>query len=185
MQDSLKSFSPYFPWLGLILIIAGAAYALITREFELVTNALLGGGAFFLLLYAILEPDSVRKQVDSRGIRYGLSTVVAVVLFSAIVMLIYYVAFRNTDWRYDVTDEGSFTALPETEALLENLDEPIKVIGFFSAVQLGPRQQAEQILDNLRSISDNISWEFIDPEANPLAAQQYEVSLSGVLVFCS
>ena len=183
MQDSLKSFSPYLPWLGLMLILAGAVYALITREFELVTNALLGGGAFLLLLYAILEPDRVRQQVDSRGVRYGLSSFVAVVLFTAIVVLIYYVAFQNSDWRYDVTSDDAFTPLPETEALLENLDEPIEVIGFFSLSQFGPREQAEQILENLESITDNISWRFIDPEVEVFEAERYEVSQSGVLVF--
>ena len=183
MQERLKSVSPYFPWIGLVLLVAGGVYALITREFELVTNALLAAGALFLLLFAVLEPDRVRKQIDSRGVRFGLSTLVAVLLFAAIVIFIYYIAYQNNDWRYDVTGEDAFTPLPETEALLSNLEEPIHVIGFFSATQFAQQEQAEQILENLGSITNEISWEFVDPEANPLMAQQYEVSLSGTLVF--
>lgn len=183
MQERLKSVSPYFPWIGLLLIVFGGVYALITREFELITNSLLGVGALFLLLFAVLEPDRVRKQIDSRGVRFGLSTVVAVLLFSAIVIFLYYIAYQNNDWRYDVTGEDSFTPLPETEALLSNLDEPIHVIGFFAAAQFAQQDQAKQILENLASITNQITWEFVDPEANPLIAQQYEVSLSGTLVF--
>ncbi|MCB0016822.1 MAG: Gldg family protein [Anaerolineales bacterium] len=183
MQERLKSVSPYFPWIGLLLIVFGGVYALITREFELITNSLLAVGALFLLLFAVLEPDRVRKQIDSRGVRFGLSTVVAILLFSAIIIFLYYIAYQNNDWRYDVTGEDSFTPLPETEALLSNLDEPIHVIGFFAAAQFAQQDQAKQILENLASITNQITWEFVDPEANPLVAQQYEVSLSGTLVF--
>ena len=183
MQDNLKSVSPYFPWLGLLLLVGGGLYAAITREFELVTNALLGAGAFFLLLFAILEPDRVRQQIDSRGVRFGLSTVVAVLLFAAIVIFVYYLAYQNNDWRYDVTGEDAFTPLPETEALLSNLGEPIHVIGFFGINQFAQQEQAEQILENLGSITDQLSWEFVDPDADPLLAQNYEVSLPGTLVF--
>ena len=183
MKTLTDRIAPYFPWLGLLLIIAGAIAYLVTRRFDLVTNLLFGGGALLLLLFVVLRPDDVRRFFGRRQTRYGTTTLLAVLFFALIGILIYWIAYQNPDWRIDTTETGSFTPLPETVDLLKNLDEPIHVIGFFSPNAAVQQEQAADTLDSLSAYSDLFTYEFQDPESNPLLAENYDLNFDGTLVF--
>jgi ABC-type uncharacterized transport system involved in gliding motility auxiliary subunit len=182
MKATLDRTTPYLPWVGLLLLVAGFIVTAITRRFELVNNLLLGIGALLLLSFALLRPDDVRRLATGRQARYGTSTVLSILFFAAIAILIYWLAYQNEDWRLDLTETGEFSIAPETEALLDQLDEPIHIIGFYT-VSSQQRLQARTVLENLTAASDKITYEFQDPEANPLLAQQYELNFYDTLVF--
>ncbi len=182
MKQFLDRIIPFFPLAGLILIVAGGVWFIINRRFDLAANLLFGVGALLLLLFAVLRPDDVRRLFSRRQTRYGLTTLLSILFFIAIGVLIYWIAFQNPDWRFDTTAEGAFTPLPETVELLENLDEPLHVIGFYTPANF-QREQAETTLESLQAINDQITYEFQDPESNPLLAQQYDLNFDGTLVF--
>lgn len=183
MKETLDRITPYFPWLGLLLIVAGAVVVFITRQADIASNALLIAGALLLLLFALLRPDDVRRMMSGRQARYGLSTLLSILFFTAITIVLYWIAFRNTDWRWDLTETQRFTPLPETIELLEQLDEPVHVIGFYTTQLSAQQDEARTILESLKSASDKISYEFQDPEVNPVLAEQYELNFNGTLVF--
>lgn len=171
------------PWLGLALILVGGVITTITRQFELLNNLLMGAGAVILLLFALIRPDSVREFVGGRRAKYGASTFLSILFFAAIAIMLYWLAYQNEDWRFDVTEAGEFTPPEETISLLESLSEPVHVIGFYT-VNLGQqREQARTILENLAAYSSQLSYEFQDPETNPLLAERYELNFDGTLVF--
>lgn len=182
-NDTVAHSSRIIPWLGLGLIVAGAIVTIVTRRFELVNNILLGSGALLLLLFAFLRPDDVRGFISGRHARYGASTVLSILFFAAITMLLYWMAYQNEEWRLDMTETGQFTPPEETVELLQGLDEPVHVIGFYT-VDLGlQRDEARTILENLSAHSDQLTYEFEDPETNPLLAERYELNFNGSLVF--
>lgn len=185
MNDTirLRRFVPLLPWAGFLLLVAGAIMTLITRRFELVNNLLLGGGALILLFYAASQPDRLRAFFQSRYARYGSSTLLSILFFTAIALLLYWLAYQNDDWRVDMTSSGLFTAPPETVELLQSIDDPVHVIGFYSFSLAGQQQEAKTRLDNLVAAGDNLTYEFVDPQVNPLLAQQYEINFDGTLVF--
>lgn len=183
MKQTLDRIAPFFPWLGLILLVAGGIAYFIIRRWDLVPNLLLAGGALLLLLYAVVRPDEVRQRFSGRQARYGTSTILSILFFLAIAVLLYTIAYQNEDWRYDTTETGEFTPLPETIDLLTSLDQPIHVIGFYTFQTAGQREQARQILDSMQVYTDNLTYEFQDPGENPLLAQQYELSFDATLVF--
>ena len=182
-NELIKKLTPYFPWLGLLGIIGGIIVYYITRQWDLLTNTTLAVGVLFLILYALLNPDEVRELMSGRQAQYGTSTLLSILFFTAIVVIAYFITFQNDDWRYDATETNEFTPLDETIDLLESLDEPIHVKGFFT-VQTGFQQdEAATRLDALQAYTDNLTYEFIDPEENPLQAQQYELAFNSTLVF--
>jgi ABC-type uncharacterized transport system involved in gliding motility auxiliary subunit len=183
MKQTLDRISPYFPWLGLLLIVAGAIVVFITRRSDMLSNALLLAGAVLLLLFALLRPDDVRRMMSGRQTKYGLSTFLAILFFTAITVILYWIAYRNADWRWDLTETQQFTPLPETLELLEQLDEPVHVIGFYTVQLAQQQEEARTILESLKSADENITYEFQDPEVNPLLAQQYDLNFNGTLVF--
>lgn len=183
MRKVLDRYAEYFPWAGLALIFLGAVITLITRRFELANNLLLGLGGLLLLVFAVVRPDDVRRLVSGRQARYGTSTVLSVLFFAAIALLLYWMAYQNDDWRWDVTESGEFTPPTETVELMGSLEEPVHVIGFYTVDLAQQRDRAESLLESLSAASDRISYEFQDPETNPLLAQQYELNFNGTLVF--
>lgn len=174
---------PLLLWFGFGLIILGVVVTVITRQFELLNNALLGGGAILLLVFAFLRPDEVRRFVGGRQVRYGLNTVLAILFFAAIAVVLYWMAYQNESWRLDVTETGEFTPPQETVSLLQSLPEPVHVIGFYTVDLAGQREQARTILENLAATSNRLTYEFQDPETNPLLAERYELNFNGTLVF--
>ena len=166
-----------------MLIAAGAILILFTREFNLLSNLPIVGGALLLLFYVVLRPDEVRRALSGRRVRYGANTVLAVLMFAAIGILLYWIALQNADWRVDLTEENQFSALPETVELLEQIDGPIRVIGFFTLRAAAQQEVAEARLEAMRAVKEDLTYEFVDPNANPLLAQQYELTSDGTLVF--
>jgi ABC-type uncharacterized transport system involved in gliding motility auxiliary subunit len=183
MKTSTLRLVPLLPWLGLALIVAGALLFFATRDFDLLVNIPLALGALALLSYALLRPATVRALVGGRQTRYGLNTFLAVAFFAAIAVLLYWIAYQNTDWRLDVTEAGEFTPLPETQQLLKQLDEPVRAIGFFTFRTASQQAMAATLLESLRAYYRDLTYEFVDPELDPLLAQQYEISRDGTLVF--
>jgi ABC-type uncharacterized transport system involved in gliding motility auxiliary subunit len=183
MKELFDRITPYFPWAGLLLITAGLIVYLILRRLDMTANALLIGGTLLMLLFAVLRPDDVRQLVSVRQTRYGSSAFLSTLFFAAIAVLLYWIAYQNPAWRWDMTETGEFTAVPETIELLENLTEPVHVIGFYPPTLSFQENQARSILDSMQAVSSNISYEFIDPEANPFRAQEYDLNFPGTLVF--
>lgn len=183
MNDLPKKLSPYFPWLGIICLLAGFAQYYVGRQWDLLTNLTIALGAIFFLLYALVNPDDVRELLSGKTAQYGLSTFLSSLFFTAIVVLIYFLAYQNPDWRYDATETKEFTPLEETVQLVENLQEPIHVIGFFNVQGAFQEAEARSRLETLQAYTDQISFEFVDPEANPVLAQQYDLTFSNTLVF--
>lgn len=178
-----KKLAPYFPWLGLLCLIAGIGVYYVTRQFDLLTNLTLALGVLFLLLYALINPDEVRELMSGRQAQYGTSTLLSILFFTAIIVAAYIIAFQNNDWRFDATETNEFTPLPETIALLEDLEEPIHVIGFFTIQTTFQQEDARTRLEALQAFTDQITYEFVDPEENPVAAQQYDLTFNSTLVF--
>ena len=183
MKQLTEKLAVYFPWLGLICLIGGLIIFYITRQWDLLTNLTLALGVLFLLLYALLKPDEVRQLMSGRTAQYGISTLLSILFFVAIFVIGYTVAFQNSDWRYDATETDEFTPLPETIAVLESLDEPVHVIGFFTDQALFQQQAAKNQLESMKAINDDFSYEFVDPNENPLVAEQYELAFDYTLVF--
>ncbi|MFW6184470.1 MAG: hypothetical protein ACOC8X_11790, partial [Chloroflexota bacterium] len=132
MQAFLDRNASLLPWLGLTLIAAGAIVTVITRRFELTNNLLLGAGAVLLLLFAVARPDNVREFIAGRQARYGASTVLSVLFFASIAVLLYWLAYQNDSWRLDITETGEFSPPQETVQLLQDLEQPIHAIGFYT-----------------------------------------------------
>jgi ABC-type uncharacterized transport system involved in gliding motility auxiliary subunit len=183
MRTTIERFAPFLPLVGLALLLSGLVVALFVRRFDTPSYVLLGVGLALLLLFIILRPDDVRRLLTIRQIRYGSSSLLAILMFAAIAILLYWVVSQFDNWRLDVTETNEFTPLAETVELLESLESPVHVIGFYPPSFAGAREEARVILDNLTAVSDNLTYEFQDPETNPILAEKYELTGSGSLVF--
>lgn len=117
-----------------------------------------------------------------RQVRYGTNALVMTLAFIAILVIINILATRY-HYRWDLTAEGAFSLSPETIEILENLEQPVNIIGFFNREnQLMQQQELESRLDEYTSRTNLISYEFVDPDSEPVKARAYEITTYGTVV---
>jgi ABC-type uncharacterized transport system involved in gliding motility auxiliary subunit len=182
MKQKLDRIAPIFPILAVLLLLGGGVVYFVTRRWDWLPNLLLAGSGLLLVLFAVLWPDDVRARLGGRGGRYGGALLISL-FFTAVFALLYYVSYQNSDWRYDATADNAFTPLPETIDLLQSLDEPIHALGFYTTDTAFQRSEAEASLQAMQAYTDQLSYEFVDPNENPLQAEEYDLSFAGTLVF--
>ncbi len=171
------------PWVGLLLIVGGLVYSLLAGSLAGVPSYLLVAGAILLIVAAVSQPERVRELVAGRTARYGVANGLLVGLFTAVFLLLYWIAYQNPQWRLDTTASQEFSANPEILALLEQAEEPITVLGFFSPRAPARQESARTYLELFTAVSDQISYQFVDWEANPVLANEYNITTDGTLVF--
>jgi len=170
--------------LGLVLAgLAGVAAILLfflQREWNLYLQISLGLVVIGLALFTILDPERVRQLLSGRQARHGSNALVLSAAFIGIILVINYLVFNNP-WRKDLTEDQEHTLAVETLDTLEKLDKKVFATAFFTPRL--PSEEAYEILDLYKfHSSENFDFEFVDPEANPLAAEQAKISRDGTVV---
>ena len=176
--------------LGLVLIFAALGYVLVqgTAGSNEVPRNLLLAALALLTIFVWLNPEAIARAVTGRGTRYGANAILRILVAVGIAVLIYAIwsllapRIGAGFGRLDVTAEQQFTISPLTDQTLRTLDQPVRVIGFFTPGEPG-RSEAENLLDEYKLRSPNIQVQFIDPTIDVLTAREYNLTRSGVVVF--
>ncbi len=157
------------------LLASGVKYLL-----DPVIDGWLRGGVVVVVAAAaggvLLDPARVRQALSGRQARYGGNAALFGVGFLGILVVINGLAVSYPQ-RIDLTEDKEFSLSPETELLLSELSEPMKLTGFYTPDRASARDQIRPLLDAFVTKSKGLlSYEFIDPRSNPLAADQFGVT---------
>ncbi|EAW38991.1 Gldg family protein [Lyngbya sp. PCC 8106] len=176
-------FLKYTFWLGPVLIIMGLSAGFVSGSWEPVPLGLMIAGVviiglWFLFRVYFRQGDSLKHPYWSRrSTQAGTNAFAATVSVFLIVGLINFLAVRHVV-RLDLTENQQFTLAPQTQTLLTNLEQPIKVLVF----DRSGNPQAKELLDQYRRIApEQFNYEFVDPQAQPGVAQEYGVSEFGAV----
>ena len=171
-SDLTEKYGFILGYLALIALLGGAIRYLVWRESDAWTEGLLIGGAVLGALFVLARPIQVRAVLTGRATRYGSNAVVMSVAFVGIIIGLNYLAGRY-HYRYDATELKEHTLSPQSIQVLAEIDQPVTIIGFFTADDYR-REQFENLVDRYLDHSDNLSYEVIDPDREPLRANQYD-----------
>ena len=116
--------------------------------------------------------------MHGRRAQLGTNTVVYSVLTIGVLVLINYLGVQH-EWRYDATEEAIFSIAPQTQRLLDGLDEDVHVYGFFRENE---EQRARELLESYAAASDRFAFSMVDPDKDPALTQEMEVTQYGTLV---
>ncbi len=157
------------------LLASGMKYLL-----DPVIDGWLRGGVVLVVVAAgagvWLDPARFRQAFSGRRARYGGNAALFGVGFLGILVVINALA-ASYPQRIDLTEDKEFSLSPETELLLSELSAPVKLTGFYTPDRASSRDQIRPLLDAFVAKSGGlISYEFIDPRSNPLAADQFGVT---------
>lgn len=180
MKKDIRRFAPVGLYISVISALISIGLYIVQREFNLYLQISLSSFVLGLALFTVMDPERVRVALTGRQARYGSNTLVMTIAFTGIIVVINYVAFENPK-RWDLTENKQYTLAPETLDAIKSLPSQAKILAFFT-----PRlssDSARALLDQYKFNSDGkITYEFIDPEAEPILAQNYNISQDGSLV---
>jgi ABC-type uncharacterized transport system involved in gliding motility auxiliary subunit len=180
MKQTWRRFAPIGLWLALIAALAAGVLYILQREWNLYLQICLALVIIGLALFAILDPERVRVALTGRQARYGSNVLVMSLAFLGILVVVNYLVHQNSK-RWDLTENKENTLAKETIDTLQKLPETVKAQAFFT--QRTSSDQAKTLLDQYKFESGGkFDYQFIDPEANPVAAQQAGITRDGMIV---
>ena len=182
MRDTVRKAAPWVAGLGILLLLGSFVVYTLKKGPNWLPLALLGAGVVLVLSYALFRPDEVRRALLGRQTRYGSNAVILSIAFLGILFFINVLGVRYHK-RFDLTKNKNYTLSQKTIQVIENLKQPVEIIGFFS--QNDSRQtDVKDLLDEYVYRSHGkIKYKFVDPDTNPGLARQYHITSYGVLLF--
>lgn len=179
MKALLPRIGPVTGYLGAVALFGALSYWVVYRDLNTVVQGLLAVAAIGLGVWVWTARHTVLSALISRQARRGSNSIVMVIAFVGIVGLLNFLAAQHPQ-RWDLTETGTYSLSPQTLQLLASLEEPVRVIGFYQEGDWR-RGQADDLLREYATRSNQISYEFIDPVQRPGTAQQYQVRDFGML----
>jgi len=170
--------------IGVLVIRAFAAVDLYTPpDTELLNRILIIAIAVFIAgfaIYALLDPERVRKFLTGRQVQYGSNSFILFIAFVGILVVVNMLA-QQYPQRWDVTEDKQHTLAPETIQTLETLPEPVFATAFYS-LRLNA-ENANQLLEDFKANSGgNFDFQFMDPDSNPLLVNQLGITGDGKIL---
>ena len=184
IRSTLASFSFVTGGIALLTLVGSYMTFVFLPELGTTIRVLLAIAVFLLVLFVIGAYSEVRAGVVARQTRYGTNTGLMAAALIGIAIVVNVISANNHQ-RVDVTAGGQYTLARQTITVLKNLEQPVKVTGFFTADPFSQavQEQAKNLLAEYRFQSDKVSSQFFDPEEKPGIARQYEVRQDGAMVF--
>ena len=180
MNPKLKRFAPIGLYVAILAALVSGALYIVQRSFNLPLQISLGVILVGIAAYALMDPQHLREIFTGRQARYGSNALVLSVAFIGILVVINYLVYKNPV-RWDLTEDKQHTLSKETLDTIKSLKEPVKVEAYFSTRISS--QTARDLLDSYQyNSSGSISYEFVDPEQDPVRAQSDNVTRDGTIV---
>jgi ABC-type uncharacterized transport system involved in gliding motility auxiliary subunit len=182
IKANLK-YLKYLFWLGPMLVLAGLTAGVVSASWGIVPLGLIVAGMVLIGLWLLFlsrfeesktRPGFWRRRSTQAGTNALISTV-------AVLVLLGLVNFLGTRYvaRLDLTENQTFTLASETQQLVRNLKQPVKVWVF------DPQQntQDRELLEGYRRLNQQkFSYEFVNPNAQPAIVQRLEVKKAGDVI---
>ncbi|MGD1928622.1 MAG: GldG family protein [Leptolyngbyaceae cyanobacterium] len=165
----------FLTWPGLASATAGFVAGNLSG-WQLLPTILLVAGVALLLLGLSFSGKSAGAFWQQRSTQAGTNAAIATLAVLVILGLVNFVAVQNAA-RFDLTETQLFTLAPASKTVVQALEVPVQVV-VFDAVQ---NPQDVQLLESYRQVSDNFTFEYVDPVANPTRSQAFGATQAGMV----
>ncbi len=130
-------------------------------------------------LWAISAPADFGNFIRGRQVRYGTSAVFTSFLLIGIIALVY-ILLQRAALTLDMTEGQRFTLSAETREILDNIDRPIRITGFYDSTAVQLRDVDDQFFRLYETATNGlISRQYIDPNQEPAIAQRFSAYQNG------
>ena len=163
---------------GAMLIVAGISAGIVSASWGAIPTGLIIAGIVVIGLWMLLigrfddplEPSFWRR----RSTQASTNALVSTIAVLAILGLINFLAVRSVQ-RFDLTESRLFTLSPESQQVLREMQQGVK-IWIFSTDQ---NPQDRDLLENYQRRTPKFTFEYVDPQSNPGLAQAFGIKNAG------
>jgi ABC-type uncharacterized transport system involved in gliding motility auxiliary subunit len=178
---AMKSFAVYQKYLkylalpGLALVTAGLL-AGVVAGWTLLPAGLLVGGIGLLLIGLVLGNYGQGRFWAQRSTEAGANALVSALAVLAILGLVNFLAVRYAS-RVDLTENQIFTLAPQSQQVVQSLDNPTRIV-IFDPV---PNPQDRQLLESYRQVGGQFNFAYVNPYNDPRQAQEFGATQTGMV----
>ncbi len=148
-------------WPGIGLTLAGLSAGVVSGQWGAVPMVLIILG-LALVLFWVLLMVTAKEFWRSRSTQAGTNAIIAVTAMVLILALLNFLVARYPQ-RVDLTENQIFSLAPQSKEVVRSLDQPVKAF-LFTPIRLAP---VENVLKNYAQLSENFSYEFVNPVQQP------------------
>ncbi len=170
--------------ISLAALVVAAGLYIVQHQWNLYLQISIGLFIIGLAVYVVIDPDSIRKLLTGRQARYGSNALILSIAFLGILVVVNYLAYKNTK-RWDLTADQSNTLAKETVDVLKSLPDTVIAKAFFTsdASLASSKDSTKSLLDQyVYDSGGKFQYEFIDPNKDPVAAGDAGISKDGSIV---
>ncbi|KGF72853.1 hypothetical protein DO97_03780 [Neosynechococcus sphagnicola sy1] len=161
-------------WTGPVLLVMGLSAGFVSGTWGPIVLGLLTPGMFICSLWLWFQVTGQRFW-SQRSTQVGGNALVATLAVLVILGLVNFLGVRY-DTRIDLTEKQLFTLSPQSQQVVKELKQPVKV-WVFSGQLTSPDRS---LLENFhRQNPTQFSFEVVDPQAQPALVQKFDVKEFG------
>ena len=173
MREQLKKADVF----GLVLIASALISYFIRKSWTNYQTVVVVAGAVLVVVSLILKSGQIRAGMGRRSTKFGINSGISVLLFIGVLGLVNYLGNQHQK-RFDMTTERLHSLGDESVKVLGEVKEDIRVKAFYPR---GDEPAVRQLLELYSNQNGKIGIEFIDPDKDPQAANQYQVESYGIV----
>ena len=145
-------------------------------------------GTSSLCVFCIFCFQDLVIVLQSRQTRYGTNVAISVLSVAGLSIFTNLIVLKRFDHVIDLTGEKWYTLSPQTQKVIEQLNQPVEVKAFFSQNPSSEREKrdydrAKELLKMYQRASDKINVSFVDTFTEVQTVEKYEIRNNGTLVF--
>ncbi|MFB2922661.1 MULTISPECIES: GldG family protein [Aerosakkonema] len=172
-------YGKYLLWIGLFLLAAGFTAWVVSDKWLPVPLLLVICGSVALVLWLASQGNGdltspTQSFWGQRSTQAGTNAFVATAAVVAILVVINFLGVRYSG-RMDLSENQQFTLSPQSQQVVRDLTQPVKVWIF----DRNPDPKDKQLLENYQRQGSKFSFEYIDPNVNPGLARKFNLKESG------
>lgn len=153
-----------------------AAILLIWGGFSWLVIAAAVIGLIGMILWWLLVPDDFRAFISGRSVQHSTATIFTTVILVGIIVMGYLLIARAAV-TWDLTISQRFSLTQTSLNVIQRVNRPIQITGFYTARAAGIREIDDQYWRLYETASDGmIRRQYYDPEEFPALAQQFGVT---------
>ena len=174
----MKKYAGYIGSAGLGLVILGLIMYSITNVLSLALKIMLALGVVLAVAFVVLRFKEIKSGLTSRSAKFGTNAAFTIIFLFGILIVVN-ILLSRWNWRLDTTAAKQFSLADQTKKVLKNLDQDIKVIGFFKENE---NFEAKELLTEYSNVSNRLTFEFVDPDKNPGLAKRHDIKAYGTIL---
>ena len=160
--------------LGLVFCVGGIVAASITGIWSITYIVLLVTGILLVIIWLIVINKSKVVFWQKRSTKAVTKALLTTTIIIFILGVINFFAIRHTN-RWDLTENKIYTLSPQSQEIVRNLSQPLKVWVFDREKD----PNLETLLENYQRYSNNFQFEIVDPDLKVGLAQKFNIQSLG------